>query len=194
MNSTTFNSFYATLTDMGRAIGRAATTGAAAVSTLSWPALAVMCVMLALAITIVPLALFVYVMFMAIKLIFSVIADRSQRGVPVALAICADTSHQQHPHAAVIAGATLYVAGSVITPGGYAKEQSLLSGYAKLFSLGILLANHATATGGYQSAGRSAIWLPDGQLLIEAPGPGELLVVGDEDIGSILPIGPISGR
>jgi predicted amidohydrolase len=116
------------------------------------------------------------------------------RGVPVALAICADTSHQQHPHAAVIAGATLYVAGSVITPGGYAKEQSLLSGYAKLFSLGILLANHATATGGYQSAGRSAIWLPDGQQLVAAPGPGELLVIGDEDIGSILPIRPISGR
>jgi hypothetical protein len=82
MNHTTFNSFYETLAEMGRAIGRAASTGAAAVSTLSWPALAVMCVMLALAITIVPLALFLFVMFMAIKLIFSVIADRSQRGVP----------------------------------------------------------------------------------------------------------------
>jgi hypothetical protein len=80
MNNTTFNSFYETLAEMGRAIGRAASTGAAAVSTLSW--LAVMCVMLALAITIVPLALFLFVMFMAIKLIFSVIADRSQRGVP----------------------------------------------------------------------------------------------------------------
>jgi hypothetical protein len=33
-----------------------------------------------LAITIVPLALFLFVMFMAIKLIFSVISDRAQRG------------------------------------------------------------------------------------------------------------------
>ncbi len=82
MNNATFNSFYETLNEMGRAIGKAARYGAAAVSTLSWPALAVMCVMLALAITIVPLALFLFVMFMAIKLIFSVIADRSQRGVP----------------------------------------------------------------------------------------------------------------
>ena len=110
------------------------------------------------------------------------------RGVPVALAVCNDTSQQQHPHAAVIAGATLYVASSVIVPQGYANQSNLLSGYAKLFSLGILLANHAFETGGYQSAGGSAIWWPDGQLLVAAPGPGECLVIGDEDSGSVLPI------
>jgi predicted amidohydrolase len=110
------------------------------------------------------------------------------RGVPVALAICADTSNQQHPHAAVMAGATLYVAGSVITANGYANEAAMLAGYAKLFSLGILLANHASDTGGNQCAGRSAIWMPDGQLLVAAPGAGECLVIGDEDIGSVLPI------
>ena len=82
MNNATFDSFYATLNDMGRAIAKAAKAGAAAISTMSWPGLAVCCVALALAITIVPLALFLFVMFMAIKLIFSVIADRSQRGVP----------------------------------------------------------------------------------------------------------------
>jgi predicted amidohydrolase len=111
------------------------------------------------------------------------------RGVPVALAVCFDTSDQQHPHAAVIAGATLYVAGSVITPAGYAKELNLLAGYAKLFSIGILLSNHAVETGGYQSAGGSAIWLPDGQLLVSAPGPGECLVIGDEDSGAVVPVG-----
>ena len=110
------------------------------------------------------------------------------RGVPLALAICADTSHQQHPHAAVMAGATLYVAGSVISAGSYAKEASMLSGYAKLFDMGILLANHAVPTGGYECAGRSAIWLPGGQLLIEAPGQGELLVTADEDSGAIVPV------
>ena len=116
------------------------------------------------------------------------------RGVPVALAICADTSHQQHPHAAVLAGATLYVAGSVITPAGYAKESNLLAGHAKLFALGILLANHAFETGGYQSAGRSAIWLSGGQLLVDAPGTGECLVIGDEDNGAVVPVGTISTR
>lgn len=112
------------------------------------------------------------------------------RGVPVALAICADTANQQHPHAAAVAGATLYAAGSLISSAGYEKEQSLLSGYAKLFSLGILLANHAFATGGYTCAGRSAVWLPDGQLLVEAPGQGEFLVLADEDSGAVLPVEP----
>ena len=110
------------------------------------------------------------------------------RGVPVALAVCADTSNQLHPHAAAVADATLYVASSVITPGGYAKEVAMLSGYARLFSMGILLANHAFETGGYTSAGRSAVWLPDGQLLCEAPGQGELLLLADEDNASILPV------
>ena len=110
------------------------------------------------------------------------------RGVPVALAICADTSNQQHPHAAVMAGATLYVAGSVISESGHAKESGMLSGYAKLFDSGILLANHAFETGGYPSAGRSAVWLPGGQLLIEAPGQGELLVTADEDSGAVVPV------
>jgi predicted amidohydrolase len=116
------------------------------------------------------------------------------RGVPVALAICFDTSNQQHPHAAVMAGATLYVAGSVITPAGYAKELNLLSGYAKLFNIGILLANHAFETGGYQSAGRSAICLSGGQLLVDAPGTGECLVIGDEDNGSVVPVDTDSHR
>ena len=80
MNNATFDSFYETLNEMGRAIGKAARTGSAAIATMSWPGLAVCCVMLALAITIVPLALFLFVMFMAIKLIYSVIAERGARG------------------------------------------------------------------------------------------------------------------
>jgi len=81
MNNATFDSFYATLQEMGRAIGNAARAGAAAVATMSWPALAVCCVMLAFAITIVPLALFLFVMFLAIKLIMRAFADRA-RGKP----------------------------------------------------------------------------------------------------------------
>ncbi|MFL6659997.1 MAG: hypothetical protein ACJ8GW_18075 [Massilia sp.] len=79
MNNATFDSFYATLTDMGRAIAKAARHGAAAVATMSWPALAVACVLLAFAISIVPLALFLFVMFMAIKLIFGTMFYRNHR-------------------------------------------------------------------------------------------------------------------
>lgn len=110
------------------------------------------------------------------------------RGVPVALAICADTTHQEHPHAAVVAGATSYVAGSVITAKGYAKDAAQLADHAKKFSLGILMANHAFETGGTTCAGRSAAWLPDGQLLVAAEGQGELLVIADEDSGAVVPV------
>jgi predicted amidohydrolase len=112
------------------------------------------------------------------------------RGVPVALAICADTTHQAHPHAAVLAGATLYVAGSLITPGGYVKDATQLASHASQFSVGILMANHAFESGGNVSAGRSAAWMPDGQLLVAADGQGELLVMADEDSGAVLPVAP----
>lgn len=110
------------------------------------------------------------------------------RGVPVALAICVDTCEQRHPHAAVMAGATLYAAGSVVTPQGIERELAMFAGYAKLFSLGILFANHAFKTGPYDTAGRSSIWLPDGQLLVQAEGQGECLVIGDEDSGAVVPV------
>ncbi len=109
-------------------------------------------------------------------------------GIPVGLAICNDTSDQQHPHAAVISGATLYATGAVLTPEGYPAEVARLAGYAKLFNIAILLANHAASTGGYTSAGGSAAWLPDGQLLVNAPGTGECLVLADEDSGDVIPV------
>lgn len=110
------------------------------------------------------------------------------RAVPVALAVCFDTHDQRHPHAAVMAGATLYAAGSVLTPAGIEGELARLAGYARLFSMGILFANHAGQTGAYESAGRSSIWMPDGQLLVQADGSGECLVMGDEDSGAVIPV------
>ncbi len=110
------------------------------------------------------------------------------RGVPVALAICADTLNSLHPHAATVAGATLYVAGAVISREGHANQYNVMAGYAKTFNMGVLLANHAFDTGGYTSAGASAVWMPDGQLLAAADGQGELLVIADEDIGAVVPV------
>ena len=98
-------------------------------------------------------------------------------GVRVALAICADTGNAQHPHAASVLGAGLYAAGALITPAGYAQDAEQLAGYARLFRMDILLANHAAPTGGLESAGRSAFWRAGGELAGAAPGPGELLLV-----------------
>ncbi|UUZ50395.1 hypothetical protein LP420_11215 [Massilia sp. B-10] len=82
------------------------------------------------------------------------------------------------------------MAGSVITPGGYVKDATQLASHAKQFNIGILMANHASTTGGVVCAGRSsAVWMPDGQLLVAAEGQGELLVIADEDIGAVVPVG-----
>lgn len=80
--NTAFNDFTATLQEIGRALSRAARYGAAAVATMSWPALAIACLLIAFAVTILPLALFLFVMFMLIKIIFAAIADRKERGAP----------------------------------------------------------------------------------------------------------------
>lgn len=95
----------------------------------------------------------------------------------VALAVCADFSHASHAAAAAQQGASLYAAGVLITENGYAPDTALLQGYAATHSMVVLMANHGGATGGWESAGRSAIWASDGSLIAAAPGTGDLLVV-----------------
>ncbi|MOA50251.1 hypothetical protein D3C78_1732440 [compost metagenome] len=56
----------------------------------------------------------------------------------------------------------------------------------------VLMANHGGATGGWESAGRSAIWGSDGALLAAASGTGELLVIARRDAngwaGQVVPV------
>lgn len=95
----------------------------------------------------------------------------------VALAVCADFSHASHAASAAKQGAGVYAAGVLITENGYAADTTLLQGYARTHSMVVLMANHGGATGGWGSAGRSAIWAADGSLIDVAPGVGNLMVV-----------------
>ncbi|AXA54440.1 carbon-nitrogen hydrolase family protein [Pseudomonas thivervalensis] len=110
----------------------------------------------------------------------------------IALAVCADFSHAGHAAAAAGQGATHYAAGVLITEGGYLPDTTLLQGYARQHAMTVLMANHGGATGGWESAGRSAIWGPDGSLLAAAPGTGELLVIVRRDVngwaGQVVPV------
>ena len=110
------------------------------------------------------------------------------RGARVALAICADTGNQQHPHGAAMQGAELYASGGLVSVAGYARDSAQLQGYAALFGMEVLLANHAYRSGGIDSAGRSAIWAAGGELIIAAPGQGEMLVIAHGDSGEIVPV------
>jgi predicted amidohydrolase len=110
----------------------------------------------------------------------------------VALAVCADFSQASHAAAAAEQGATLYAAGVLITEGGYVADTALLQGYARQHAMMVLMANHGGATGGWESAGRSAIWAADGSLIAAAPGVGELLVMarpqGSGWVGQVVPL------
>ncbi|WP_202368336.1 carbon-nitrogen hydrolase family protein [Pseudomonas sp. MWU318] len=101
----------------------------------------------------------------------------------VAMAVCADFSHASHAAAAAEFGADLYAAGVLIGEKGYGVDSAILQGYAQNYSMAVLMANHAGLTGGWQSAGRSAVWSENGALVAAAPGPGELLVVARRDAG-----------
>jgi predicted amidohydrolase len=104
-------------------------------------------------------------------------------GDTVALAVCADFSHASHAAAAAQQGADLYAAGVLITESGYAPDSALLKGYAGTHSMTVLMANHGGATGGWESARRSAIWAPDGSLIVAASSTGNVMVVARRDAG-----------
>jgi predicted amidohydrolase len=104
-------------------------------------------------------------------------------GARYAEAICADITHGEHARAAADAGAALYVAGVLISQAGYENDAALLRGHAEAHGMGVLMANHAAPSGGYASAGRSAFWAPGGQLVAQTPGPGDYLLIMEENGG-----------
>ncbi len=105
-------------------------------------------------------------------------------GLTFGLAICFDSAHARHAQAASAGGAELYLASSLISEGGYAKDAALLAGHAASCGMVVLMANHASPSGGYASAGKSACWAPNGQLVVAAPGPGEALVIAERIDGA----------
>lgn len=105
-------------------------------------------------------------------------------GQTIAQAICADTSHAQHPARAAAAGASLYLAGVLVSEAGYAVDAGAMQRYARQFSMGVLLANHGGPSGSYVSAGRSAFWGPGGELVVAAPAAGACLVMASKTAGA----------
>lgn len=79
MKNPTFASFTATIEEIGRAVARAARYGIQAVATMSWPALLATCIALALLITIVPLAICLFIFFMIVKLAVAAIVVNTRR-------------------------------------------------------------------------------------------------------------------
>ncbi|WP_324732186.1 carbon-nitrogen hydrolase family protein [Pseudomonas paeninsulae] len=102
-------------------------------------------------------------------------------GESFTLAICADTTHAQHAQNAAATGASLYLAGVLVSQKGYPLDSANLSRYAASYAMTTLMANHGGTSGRYLAAGRSAIWAPGGKLVVEAPGPGSYLVIAAKE-------------
>lgn len=101
----------------------------------------------------------------------------------VALAICADATHPQHAASAAARGANVYAVGVMIDENGYARKVALLRNYAMEHRMAVLMANYSGATGGSVSAGKSALWSEDGQLVAASMGTEEALVIGTKQNG-----------
>lgn len=95
----------------------------------------------------------------------------------LSLAICADTVGQDHPRWARQAGATVYAAGVLWSRSGYDADAALIKSHCALHGFAGLVANHASPTGGYQAAGKSAFWAAGGELLCTAPPESPALLV-----------------
>ena len=79
MNPTS-NRFFAILEEIADLLTKSARYLIASISTMSWPTLLAACIALALAIVVLPLALTLFVVLVAAKLIIGAIADRRARG------------------------------------------------------------------------------------------------------------------
>jgi len=95
----------------------------------------------------------------------------------VGLAICADIAHPEHARSAAELGCTVYAAGCFLTPTGYDADCRLLRGYAVGHGLTVLMANFGAPSSRWLSAGKSAVWSPEGGLLAQGPGAGAAVVL-----------------
>ncbi|MHC6529456.1 carbon-nitrogen hydrolase family protein [Vibrio proteolyticus] len=95
------------------------------------------------------------------------------QGFTLALAICADFSKPQHARDANQQKADVYVVSALISPAGYETDASILADIASSYNMPVLLANHISVTGGWQTCGKSTMWLPSGEpvaALMNEPG------------------------
>jgi predicted transcriptional regulator len=84
MKSANFRTFCDSMEDVARDIVRACRRGARTIAAMPWPAMLVCCILLAFVISILPLALFLFVLFMGVKIVvgaFVIDRRRANRGL-----------------------------------------------------------------------------------------------------------------
>lgn len=95
----------------------------------------------------------------------------------IALAICADIDHPEHPAEAAKNKTSVYIPSIFFSPGGLPGAYKDLSGYAAKYSMSVLMSNFCKTAWGRSSGGGSAFWDNKGTLLgnLNDSDPGLLL-------------------
>lgn len=95
----------------------------------------------------------------------------------IALAVCADFANPAHIEAAAAQQAEVYTASALISEAGYEADAKLLADMAKRHQMPVLLSNHISTTGGWQTCGNSGGWNAEGELKVVANGTEQSLVL-----------------
>lgn len=103
-------------------------------------------------------------------------------GEHVALAICADTNASEHAEHCAALGATVYLAGALITAGGYGADTRRLAEIAERYAMLVGMANHNGVSGGMVAIGHSGFWTAAGPLST-ADGGDALVIATRQDDG-----------
>lgn len=93
------------------------------------------------------------------------------------IAICADITNPAHAIKAASLNSTIYLASIFYTPNGILEGYRDLQGYANDLSMNVLMSNFGGASYGFESAGKSAFWNNDGNLIGSFEGIGEGLLI-----------------
>ncbi len=71
----------------------------------------------------------------------------------------------------------MYAAGVFLNSEWYATDVPRLTEHSRQFRMLVVMADHAASVGTYASVGRSAAWAPGGEMVAEAVGTENCLVI-----------------
>jgi predicted amidohydrolase len=95
----------------------------------------------------------------------------------IGAAICADISHSIHAADTAARGARVYAAGVAKSPAEIERAEANMASHARTHGMLAVMANHASPTGGFPTAGHSAAWDETGTLVAQAQPDGECIVL-----------------
>ena len=105
-------------------------------------------------------------------------------GERISLATCFDIENDVHIENACKINTTLYISSIFYSKQGMNDAHNLLSGYAKKYSMNVLMCNYVGQTWGKEAGGKSAFWNNDGDLIAELDGTNTGLLIVKKNNGN----------